>query len=216
MDIREMRLKLGDTQSEFAARYNIPFRTIQNWETGARKPPKYILDLLEGRVRADLINRKTVTLPKHDSKKAELPKRSEYIGATSWLRALREHLGTSFVFALDEALMCQGNYGGYSDEYIVWGYGDDSSLKYNGVVLLGNSISPSYVREENGLLYTDFNRTVVDALANEPILDMQGITEALSRYYCTNGDSFDGIVITPEYQDRFNELANDAIEYHKY
>ncbi len=32
MDIREMRTRLGDTQSEFAARYNIPFRTVQNWE----------------------------------------------------------------------------------------------------------------------------------------------------------------------------------------
>ena len=32
MNIREMRTRLGDTQSEFAARYNIPFRTVQNWE----------------------------------------------------------------------------------------------------------------------------------------------------------------------------------------
>jgi putative transcriptional regulator len=47
MDIREMRSKLGITQGEFAARYNIPFRTIQNWETGSRKPPEYIIDLLE-------------------------------------------------------------------------------------------------------------------------------------------------------------------------
>ena len=31
MDIREMRRRLGDTQSEFAARYDIPFRTVQNW-----------------------------------------------------------------------------------------------------------------------------------------------------------------------------------------
>ncbi len=42
MDIREMRAELGDTQSEFADRYRIPFRTIQNWETAFRKPPEYI------------------------------------------------------------------------------------------------------------------------------------------------------------------------------
>ena len=42
MTIREMRVELGDTQSEFADRYHIPFRTIQNWETGVRKPPEYI------------------------------------------------------------------------------------------------------------------------------------------------------------------------------
>ena len=50
MDIREMRRRLGNTQSEFAARYNIPFRTVQNWETGTRKPPEYIVSLLEHRV----------------------------------------------------------------------------------------------------------------------------------------------------------------------
>lgn len=36
MTIREMRVSLGNTQGEFAARYNIPFRTVQNWETGVR------------------------------------------------------------------------------------------------------------------------------------------------------------------------------------
>ena len=51
MEIREMRARLGDTQSEFASRYNIPFRTIQNWETGARKPSEYILNLLEKQVK---------------------------------------------------------------------------------------------------------------------------------------------------------------------
>ena len=42
MTIREMRTQLGDTQSELSARYNIPFRTIQNWESGIRKPPEQI------------------------------------------------------------------------------------------------------------------------------------------------------------------------------
>jgi len=36
MDIRELRKQLGDTQHEFAERYNIPFRTVQNWEAGVR------------------------------------------------------------------------------------------------------------------------------------------------------------------------------------
>ena len=42
MTIREIRNRLGDTQREFAARYHIPFRTIQNWEAGIRKPPEYV------------------------------------------------------------------------------------------------------------------------------------------------------------------------------
>ena len=215
MTIHEMRIALGDTQSEFAERYNIPFRTIQNWEAGVRKPPEYVAALLESRIQSDLFNRKTRTLPKHDARKKELPKRRDYIGAISWLKAVRECLGESFVFALDEALMCQGSFGGRSDEYIIWGYGDDSASDFNGVVLLGNHISAYDIAEKRGLRFTAFNRTITDALANEAILDMQGITEALSRYYFTNGDSFDGIFVSPEYRERFTQLADDAINYYE-
>ena len=110
--------------------------------------------------------------------------------------------------------MCQGNFGGHSEEFIVWLYGDDSLTKYNGIVLLGNHVSPYNVQEKNGLQFTDFNRTLSDAIANEAILDMQGITEAISRYYYSHGESFEGISVAPEYQNRFEELARDAIEYY--
>ena len=214
MDIREMRSKLGITQGEVAARYNIPFRTIQNWETGSRKPPEYIIDLLERQVKEDLINRKTIVLPKYDTNKKDLPKRSDFVGSISWLKAVRDCIGENAVFALDEALICQGSFGGRSDEYIVWVYGDDSLTRYNGIVILGNHISPYCVKEKNGLRFTEFNRTLSDALANEDILDMQGTIEALSRYYFTNGESFEGLSVSPEYQERFEYLINEAIDYY--
>lgn len=215
MNIREMRTCLGDTQREFAARYNIPFRTVQNWETGTRKPPEYITELLESRIKNDLLNRKTAVLPKYSSQKIDLPKRSDYIGATAWLKAVRDCIGEPVVFALDEALMCQGSFSGRSDEFLVWVYGNDSLTRFNGVVVLGNHISPYYVESKNGVDYTNFNRTLFDALANESILDMQGITEALSRYYYRNGDSFNGIFVAPEYQAQFEKLADEAINYYE-
>ena len=214
MTIREMRTALGETQGEFAARYHIPFRTIQNWEAGVRTPPDYIVDLLESRVMTDLINRRTAALPKYDPQKRDLPQRRDHVGALSWLKAVRDSLGEKVIFALDEALMCQGDFGGRSDEYIVWVYGDDTVTRYNGVVVLGSHISPYSVREKNGLLYTDFSRTIADALANESILDMQGVTEAMSRYYYRNGESFDGISIAPQYQAAFDQLAEAAIAYY--
>ena len=214
MNIREMRTRLGDTQSEFAARYQIPFRTVQNWETGLRKPPEYIMTLLESRIQEDLVNRKTAVLPKYDSRKIDLPKRSDYVGALAWLKAVQDMIGDNVVFALDEALMCQGSFGGHSDEYIIWVYGDDSVKRFNGVVVLGNHVSPYCVKEKNGLRFTDFNRTLSDALANESLLDMQGITEAVSRYYYKNNESFDGLFVAPEYQERFEKLAQEAIEYY--
>ena len=215
MNIREMRTRLGDTQSEFAARYNIPFRTVQNWETGTRKPPEYITALLASRIKNDLLNRKTAVFPKYNSQKIDLPKRSDYIGATSWLKAVRDCIGEPVVFALDEALMCQGSFGGRSDEFLVWVYGNDSLTRFNGVAVLGNHISPYYVESKNGVDYTNFNRTLSDALANESILDMQGITEALSRYYYRNGDSFNGIFVAPDYLAQFEKLADEAINYYE-
>lgn len=214
MDIKEMRTRLGDTQSEFAKRYEIPFRTIQNWETGLRKPPKYMENLLTCRVQEDLVNRKTFFLPKYDSKKAHLPKRRDFSGAIAWLHAVRNCIGTEVVFALDDALICQGSFLGRFDEDLVWLYGDDSLSGFNDVVILGNHVSPYQIKNRDGLLYTDLCRTVNDALANEAILDMQGITEALSYYYYTNGESLSSISVAPEYQDRFELLARDAIEYY--
>ena len=110
--------------------------------------------------------------------------------------------------------MCDGSFRGRSDEYIVWVYGDDSLARFNGIVVLGNHISPRNIKEREGLFYTEFNRTLSDAFANESILDMQGITEAVSRYYYSHDDSFDGLFIPPQYQNRFELLANDAIEYY--
>lgn len=214
MSIRDLRKLLGDTQSEFSERYNIPFRTIQNWESGVRKPPEYIMDLLKQRINGDLINKKAVSLPEYDPHKKNLPKRSDYVGAFSWLKAVKDCLGEDIVFALDEALMCQGSFGGRSDEYIVWIYGNDKASRYNGVVVIGNHISPYNISEKNGLKFTDFNRTLSDALANEQILDMQGTMEALNKYYYTNGESFNGLSVSPEYQTRFESLTNEAIEYY--
>ena len=136
------------------------------------------------------------------------------MGAVSWLKAVKECLGDGVVFALDDALMCQGAFSGRSDEYIIWVYGDDAASGYNGVVVIGNHVSGLNINEKNGLKFTDFNRTLSDALANESILDMQGTVEALSRYYYTNGESFNGLSVAPEYQDRFDSLTVEAIEYY--
>ena len=44
--IRYARMKYRLTQHQFADLTGIPFRTIQNWETGQRKCPEYVERLL--------------------------------------------------------------------------------------------------------------------------------------------------------------------------
>lgn len=45
--LKDIRKETGLTQSEFAEYYEIPVRTIQEWEQGRRKPPQYIPKLLK-------------------------------------------------------------------------------------------------------------------------------------------------------------------------
>ena len=47
MDIKTMRKKLNMTQTEFGNLFGIPLRTIQTWEYGERKPPDYVLNMIE-------------------------------------------------------------------------------------------------------------------------------------------------------------------------
>lgn len=47
MTIQELRAKTNFSQKKFAEYFEIPFRTVQEWEQGRRKPPDYIPKLLE-------------------------------------------------------------------------------------------------------------------------------------------------------------------------
>ena len=44
--IKSERIRLGLTQHQLSELTGIPFRTIQNWETGQRKCPEYVERLL--------------------------------------------------------------------------------------------------------------------------------------------------------------------------
>lgn len=60
MTVKEMRELLGLTQEQFAQKYNIPKRSIQNWESGERKPPEYVVELLERAVKEDVREKRTM------------------------------------------------------------------------------------------------------------------------------------------------------------
>lgn len=55
--LRKIRKMTGYTQNKFADVYEIPVRTIKSWEMGERIPPKYVLNLLEFKVRCDFKNK---------------------------------------------------------------------------------------------------------------------------------------------------------------
>ncbi len=47
MKIKELRKQTGLTQTQFGALFGIPMRTIQEWESENRKPPEYIINMIE-------------------------------------------------------------------------------------------------------------------------------------------------------------------------
>lgn len=57
MTIKEMRSYLGGekplSKAEFSRIYNIPVRTLEDWDAGKRVPPEYVLHLLTRAVQMD-------------------------------------------------------------------------------------------------------------------------------------------------------------------
>lgn len=54
MKIKELRSIAGLSQQAFSDKYNIPKRSIENWESGKRTPPEYVISLLERAVKEDI------------------------------------------------------------------------------------------------------------------------------------------------------------------
>lgn len=51
--VKDIRLMTGLSAQKFGDQYGIPLRTIQNWETGQRNAPEYVINLLERVVKMD-------------------------------------------------------------------------------------------------------------------------------------------------------------------
>lgn len=49
----ELRESTGMNRREFAEYFEIPYRTIQEWELGNRRMPEYLLRLMEYKIRIE-------------------------------------------------------------------------------------------------------------------------------------------------------------------
>ena len=53
VSVSDLRALAGISRSEFSRRYGIPVRTMEDWESGKRTPPEYVVNLLERVVKED-------------------------------------------------------------------------------------------------------------------------------------------------------------------
>lgn len=51
--IKSIRSSTGMSQARFSEAYEIPVRTIQDWERGVRTPPPYVIKLLEAATKKE-------------------------------------------------------------------------------------------------------------------------------------------------------------------
>ena len=56
MEIRNLRLSTGLSQSQFASKFNIPVGTISHWEQGVRNPPQYVIFMIERILELEKLN----------------------------------------------------------------------------------------------------------------------------------------------------------------
>ena len=52
-EIKELRISTGMNRREFCDYFNIPYRTMTDWEAGKRKMPEYLLRLMEYKVNVE-------------------------------------------------------------------------------------------------------------------------------------------------------------------
>jgi DNA-binding transcriptional regulator YiaG len=55
--LKEIRTASGMSRKQFAEYFEIPYRTLQNWELGLRECPEYLLKLMEYKLKAEKITK---------------------------------------------------------------------------------------------------------------------------------------------------------------
>ena len=55
MTYKELRKESGMNQTEFARYFNIPRRTVQNWDLGVRECPSYLIELMDYKLKCEKI-----------------------------------------------------------------------------------------------------------------------------------------------------------------
>ncbi len=53
MNFKELREQSGMTRPEFSKYFEIPYRTVQDWELGNRVCPDYLIKLIEYKLNAE-------------------------------------------------------------------------------------------------------------------------------------------------------------------
>ena len=150
---------------------------------------------------------------KTNENRIPIPKSDEFISNCEWFRAVHETVNADIVFASVSALEAIQYFNGCIGETTVFVYGNKSlEDMFENIVVIGEEINIEDIEEARGVKFTSFNRTLIDMLYEEKY--MQAFVEALSYYYYTHEEKFDGLNIPDDVKEKFNYYADVAIHYY--
>lgn len=99
MDIKKLRLKIGMSQRKFAEYFNIPQRTIENWEGGQRTPPEYVVELIRYKIEGECKKViKELIQEAKDNQWVVITDKGEIWGSEGSLSTLKMGGGKSYIF----------------------------------------------------------------------------------------------------------------------
>lgn len=128
-----------------------------------------------------------------------------------WFRSV---ITEDVVLCGTSSLEMQDMFNGQIDEHIIDVYalkkGKYDNINYN-IVSSFNGIDIVFV---HGVRCTTVQQTINDMLRNFYNTDEWALTEALAIYYCTHGDSFEGLQIAEENRTAFKAVEKNAIDYY--
>jgi hypothetical protein len=124
--------------------------------------------------------------------------------------------GKDVVLCHTSALECLGQFPGYVNENQIDVYARAREPYDNinwHVVADFNGLDIVNIA---GLRCTSLNQTVNDMLRDYDVIDEPSLVQALADYYYSNGESFDGLNIAPQYASRFDAIKDWAVDFYAY
>lgn len=122
--------------------------------------------------------------------------------------------GQNLVLCHTSALECLQFFNGYLNEKTIDVYsvskGEYDNINYRVL----NNFENLDVVNVDGVLCTSLNQTINDMLKDFENTDEQALSEALSKYFHSQGESFRGLNISSENLGFFNHIKDWAIDYY--
>ena len=140
--------------------------------------------------------------------------RSNFTSNREWFNSVLR--GKNVVLCHTSALECLGQFSGYVNENQIDVYATVREPYENINWYLVDGFDGLDIVTIGGLRCTSLNQTINDMLRNFDLIDEQSLAQALADYYYSNGESFDGLKISPQNTDRFNAIKGWATEFYTY